>query len=81
MLLKLPRDSTLSVYLDFDGRFFTGDKPDLSEMKFELTDIKMRLPGGEANGSLNLEDWQNPVFTLQVDADLNVNGYEDIFCF
>jgi hypothetical protein len=77
--LVLPRDTTLSVYFDFDGNFYTGQNPDLSEMKLELTDIQIRLPGGQASGSFFLSDWQKPAFDLKMNADLDITGYENIF--
>jgi uncharacterized protein involved in outer membrane biogenesis len=77
--LILPQDTTLYVYLDFDGNFNTGKNPNLSEMKFELTDFEIRLPGGRATGSFSMNDWQNPVFDIALNADLNLKGYEKIF--
>jgi AsmA protein len=77
--IVFPQDATVFVYLDFDGHFYTGKNPNLSEMKFELTDMEIRLPGGWATGSLYLNDWQNPAFDIKLNADLNVAGYEDIF--
>jgi len=81
MDLKLvsPHDTTLSVFLDFDGHIFSGEKPDMSDMKFELTDMKIHLPGGQARGSLSLINWQNPLFELHLDADLNITDYDNIF--
>lgn len=72
--LIVPQDTTLSVYFDFDENIFSGKNPDLPDLKFELTDMKIRLPGGQARGSLSLNNWQNPVFELHLDADLNISG-------
>ena len=77
--IVFPHDTSISVFLDFDGHLYTGDNPDLSDMKFDMKDIKVQLPKGKARGTFSLHNWQNPTFNLEFDADLDMRGYENIF--
>lgn len=76
---KVPGKSITFEGLGFNGQFESGAKPDFSQAKLTLEDIRGKLPGGYVNGYFRLNNFNAPYISYDLNLNANLSGYDEVF--
>lgn len=77
--LNLPRNLGAFKNIGFDGRLRSGASPDYSQARLEIKNLRGQLPGGFVKGSFSLKNFVEPYLKYNLDAELTLDGYDEIF--
>ena len=79
--LVIPNTQKSFSQLSFNGLFESGTKLDFSDASIKISDLKGSLPGGTLLGNLLIEDFANPRINVNLDMQMDVQGFDDVFNF
>lgn len=79
LALRLPNNKGRFEDIGFDGNFNSGKRIDYSEARFEIRNLKGKLPGGFLRGQFHVHNFVDPYVTYNIGAQLELDGYDQIF--
>jgi hypothetical protein len=79
--LIIPNTKKSFSQLSFNGLFKSGINRDFSGASIKISDLKGNLPGGALLGNLLIQDFANPRINLNLDMQMDVQGFDDVFNF
>lgn len=79
LALRLPRNLGMLHDLGFDGSFRSGALPNYSQAILDIKNIRGDVPGGSVRGNFYLTDFVHPKLRYRLDAQLNVEGFDELF--
>jgi hypothetical protein len=77
--LTLPRNLGTFKNIGFDGSFTSGSPPAYSQAKLEIKNLRGQVPGGFVKGAFSLKNFSDPYLKYNLDAELKLDGYDEIF--
>lgn len=76
---KVPGKPITFENIGFTGQFISGAKPDFSQAKLSLRNIRGRLPQGSIQGQFSLVNFVDPFIVYDVDLKTQIDGYDQVF--
>lgn len=77
--LRIPGNQGDFRGLGFEGRFSTGAAANYSRALLDVRNIRGEIPGGYVKGDLFLSNLVRPYLRCQLQARLNLDGYDRVF--
>ncbi|HEY5825906.1 MAG TPA: hypothetical protein VIT44_16135, partial [Cyclobacteriaceae bacterium] len=77
--LNLPRNLGTFKDIGFEGKFTSGAAADYSEATLEMKNIQGQLAGSSIAGEFSLKNFLDPYLKYNLNAELKVDGYDEIF--
>ncbi|HEV8515212.1 MAG TPA: AsmA-like C-terminal region-containing protein [Cyclobacteriaceae bacterium] len=77
--LRLPNNKGKFEDIGFEGNFYSGERADYSEARFEIRNLKGKVPGGFLKGQFHVHNFIDPYVHYKLGAQLELDGYDQIF--
>ncbi len=76
---QMPKNLGAFKDLGFQGRFTSGAAANYSTAVLDIRNLKGQVPGGSVQGNLYLANLVRPYLRCQLNARLQVDGYDEVF--
>jgi len=77
--LFIPTVESYIKNINFDGKFNSGNRIDLSKAGLWIDNLSAEMPGGYAKGNCEIKNFVSPYVELAWDMKANITGFDEIF--